>query len=69
MINVMLYYHSIEIVSTPAIVGGMDVLLSMISSRTAHLIPVSSAEPLSAIRAASDFVMNFPSVVSISSTF
>lgn len=34
-----------------------------------HLTPVSNADPLSAIQSASNFVMNFPSVVSISSTF
>ena len=33
-----------------------------------HFLPVSSAEPLSAIQPASDFFMYFPSVVSISST-
>ena len=37
--------------------------------RLPHFLPVSSAEPLSPIQAASDFFMNLPSVVSISSTF
>ena len=45
------------------------ICIFMISASVFYFLPTSSADPDRAIQVASHFFMNFPSVVSISSTF